>query len=88
MLGTYASRQKLPADLKAQFSDILDRGVAATDPAERQTIYEEANALYYEQVPTVLLATTTSHGFEQRWVHGSILNPIFFGNYFYTMYKD
>ncbi|MEW6030881.1 MAG: ABC transporter substrate-binding protein [Chloroflexota bacterium] len=88
MLGTYASRQKLPADLKAQFSDILDRGVAATDPAERQTIYEEANALYYEQVPTILLATATSHGFEQRWVKGSILNPIFPGFYFYTMYEE
>jgi peptide/nickel transport system substrate-binding protein len=88
MLGTYASRQKLPADLKAQFSDILDRGVGATDPAERQTIYEEANALYYEQVPTVLLATATSHAFDQRWVHGRVLNPIFSGDYFYTVYKD
>ena len=88
MLGTYASRQNLPADLKALFSDILDRGVGATDPAERQTIYEEANALYYEQVPTILLATATSHGFEQRWVHGTVLNPILPGNYYYAMYKD
>ncbi|MBI3160971.1 MAG: ABC transporter substrate-binding protein, partial [Chloroflexi bacterium] len=88
MLGTYASRQKLPADLKEQFSDILNRGVAATDSAERQAIYEEANALYYEQVPTILLATTTSHGFDQRWVKGTILNPIFSGNYYYTMYKE
>lgn len=88
MLGTYAYRQALPEDLREQFSDILDRGVAATDPAERQTIYEEANALYYETVPTVLLATATSHGFEQRWVKGAVLNPIFSGFYFYTMYKD
>ncbi len=88
MLGTYASRQNLPDDLKAQFKDILNRGVSATDPAERQKIYEEANALYFEQVPTVLLATATSHGFEQRWVHGLVLNPIFSGNYFYQAYKD
>ncbi len=88
MIGTYASRQNLPADLKAQFSDILDRGVGETDPAKRQAIYEEANALYYDQVPTLLLATATSHGFEQRWVHGFIHNPIFSGNYFYTAYKD
>jgi peptide/nickel transport system substrate-binding protein len=88
MLGTYASRQNLPADLRAQFSDILDRGVGETDPAKRQVIYEEANALYYEQVPTLLLATATSHGFEQRWVKGVILNPIFSGFYYYTMYKD
>jgi peptide/nickel transport system substrate-binding protein len=88
MVGTYASRQNMPAELKAQFQDILNRGVAATDPAERQKIYEEANKLFYEQVPTILLATATSHGFDQRWVKGRILNPIFSGDYFYTMYKE
>jgi peptide/nickel transport system substrate-binding protein len=88
MIGTYAFRQAMPDDLRAQFSDVLDRGVGATDFDERQKIYEEANALYYEQVPTLLLATATSHGFEQRWVHGFIHNPIFSGNYYYTAYKD
>ncbi|MBI4762371.1 MAG: ABC transporter substrate-binding protein [Chloroflexota bacterium] len=88
MVGTYASRQNMPAELKAQFQDILNRGVAATDPAERQKIYEEANKLFYEQVPTILLATATSHGFDQRWVKGRLLNPIFSGDYFYTMYKE
>ncbi len=88
MVGTYANRQKLPAELLEQFRDILNRGVAAVDPAERQTIYEEANALYYEQVPTVLLATATSHGFFPRYVKGVVLNPIFPGNYFYPMYEE
>jgi peptide/nickel transport system substrate-binding protein len=88
MIGTYAYRQKMPAEMREQFSEILDRGVAETDPAKRQTIYEEANALYYDQVPTVLLATATTHGFEQRWVHGFIHNPIFPANYYYTVYKD
>jgi peptide/nickel transport system substrate-binding protein len=88
MVGTYANRQLLPEDLLAQFRDILNRGVAETDPEARQTIYEEANALYYEQVPTVLLATATSHGFEARYLHGQVLNPIFSGSYFYPMSKD
>lgn len=88
MIGTYAYRQKMPDDLRAAFSEILDRGVGETDFAKRQAIYEEANKLYYEQVPTLLLATATSHGFEQRWVHGAIANPIFSGNYYYTIYKD
>jgi peptide/nickel transport system substrate-binding protein len=88
MVGTYAGRQVLPEDLLAQFQDILDRGIAATDPEERQAIYEEANALYYEQVPTLLLATATSHAFEARYVKGTVLNPIFFGPYFYTMWEE
>jgi peptide/nickel transport system substrate-binding protein len=88
MVGTYANRQVLPADLLEQFRDILNRGVATTDPAERQAIYEEANALYFEQVPTVLLATATSHAFEARHLRGQVLNPIFSGSYFYPMWKD
>jgi peptide/nickel transport system substrate-binding protein len=88
MVGTYAGRQALPEELLAEFQGILDRGVSETDPAARQTIYEEANALYYEQVPTVLLATATSHGFLPRYVKGVILNPIFPGQYYYPMYEE
>ncbi len=31
--GTYGVRQSLPDDVKAQFKDILDRGIAELDPA-------------------------------------------------------
>jgi len=88
LLGTYAVRQNLPSDLRDQFSVLIDEGVAETDPAARQAIYEQLNALFYDQVPTVLLAVATSHGFEQRWIYGEILNPIFPGSYYYTIYKE
>jgi len=88
MVGTYANRQVLPDDLLTQFRDILNRGVSETDPAARQAIYEEANALYYEQVPTLLLATATSHAFSARYLQGQVLNPIFSGSYFYPMWKE
>ena len=88
MVGTYAIRQNLPEDLLTQFQDILDRGVGVTDNEARQTIYEEANALYFETVPTVLLATATSHGFIARYVKGVINNPLFNGFYFYTMSEE
>jgi peptide/nickel transport system substrate-binding protein len=88
MVGTYAARQTMPEDLLAQFRDILNRGVAETDPAKRQTIYEEANKLFYDQVPTVLLATATSHGFIERYVKGVIYNPLFSGFYYYTMSEE
>jgi peptide/nickel transport system substrate-binding protein len=88
MVGTYAIRQNMPEDLLTQFQDILNRGVAETDNEARQTIYEEANALYYEQVPTVLLATATSHGFIARYVQGVVNNPLFNGFYFYTMSEE
>jgi ABC-type transport system substrate-binding protein len=88
MVGTYAIRQNMPEDLLTQFQDILNRGVSETDPEARQTIYEEANALYFETVPTVLLATATSHGYIARYVQGVINNPLFNGFYFYTMSEE
>jgi peptide/nickel transport system substrate-binding protein len=88
MVGTYAGRQALPEDLLAQFRDILNRGVAETDPEARHEIYQEANALYYEQVPTVLLATATSHAFYARYIKDIVHNPIFPGEYYYTWSKE
>jgi peptide/nickel transport system substrate-binding protein len=88
MVGTYAARQKMPDDLLEQFREILNRGVGETDPAKRDAVYKEANQLFYDQVPTLLLATATSHGFMARYIHGNILNPIFPGEYYYTWYKD
>jgi ABC-type transport system substrate-binding protein len=86
--ATYANRQQLPDDLLEQFRDILNRGVAETDPEARHAIYQEANALYYEQVPTVLLATATTHGFLPRYVKGAILNPLFNNFYYYPMWEE
>jgi peptide/nickel transport system substrate-binding protein len=86
--GAYGARQRMAADLKAQFKELLDAGVAETDPAARHQIYLDFNQLYFEMVPGTPVVLATSHGFEQRWVHGRILNPIFPGTYYYTIWKD
>jgi peptide/nickel transport system substrate-binding protein len=86
--GAYGARQRMPDDIKAQFKELLDQGVAETDPEARDAIYKEANQLYYDLVPGTPMVLATSHGFEQRWVKGRILNPIFPGDYFYTISKD
>ena len=87
-LGTYAGRANLPADLKAQFSEILNKGVAETDPVKRGEIYKAANQLYYDQVVGVPNVLATGHGFRQRWLQGEVLNPIFPGYHYYEMYKN
>ncbi len=87
-IGAFALRQSLPEDLQNQFRLLVNRGAAETDPAARQAIYEQLNRLFHEQAPTILLATATSHTFEQRWVRGTLPNPIFPGEYFYPIYKD
>ncbi|MCZ2128432.1 MAG: ABC transporter substrate-binding protein [Anaerolineales bacterium] len=85
--GTYGGRQSLPDDVKDQFKEILNRGVAETDPAKRAEIYKEANQLYYDLAVGVPLSIVTTHGFAQRWIEGQILNPIFSGAYYYTISK-
>jgi peptide/nickel transport system substrate-binding protein len=86
--GTYGGRQSLPDDVKAQFKDILDRGVAELDPAKRAEIYKEANQLYYDLAVGTPLIIATSHGYRQRWVQGEVLNPIYPNLYYYPISKN
>jgi peptide/nickel transport system substrate-binding protein len=89
--GTYGGRQGLPDDVVAQFAEIIDRGVAETDPDARTEIYREFNQLYYDLAPGVLLAVAQPRFYEQRWVNGfapTSTNPILSGRYFYAMSKD
>jgi ABC-type transport system substrate-binding protein len=85
--GAYGSRQHLPADLVAQLKELLQKGVANPDPAARSTVYYQMNQLYYDQVIGFPLVTQTSHAFEQRWVQGRIMNPIYSGINFSTISK-
>lgn len=85
--GTYGARQNMPADLRAQFKTLLDEGVSLVDPAKRHEVYLKFNQLYYDQAPGVPMVLATAHAFEQSWVQGRILNPIFSGLYYATMYK-
>lgn len=50
--GTYSGRQSLPKELLDQFQPLITAGVHEADPAKRQTIYQQFNQLYYENVPT------------------------------------
>jgi len=85
--GTYGNRQNLPDDLKAQFKALLDEGVALVDPAARHEVYKGFNQLYFDQAVGIPVVLATSHGYEQKWIEGRVLNPIFSGDYYPTMTK-
>lgn len=87
-IGYHGVSQSLPAELRGQFGAIIDRAVAATDPAERAAIYAEFNQLYYDQAPTILLSVAADRRYERRWVKGWFYNPILPGTYFYSMAKE
>ena len=87
-IGTYGGRQNLPADIKAQFKEIINRGVAETDPAKRAAIYAEFNQLFYDTASLIPLFVPTGRRYQQRWVKGWYYNPIYPGTYFYPLSRE
>ena len=76
VIGTYGRRQGLPDELRSEFSDLINAGVAESDPAKRAEIYYQLNQRYYEEAPALILALATGRHYEQRWVQGWYYNPI------------
>jgi peptide/nickel transport system substrate-binding protein len=87
-VGFYSGRQALPDDIKAQFQELLNKGLAERDPAKRDEIYRQASQLYYDQAIGLPLVRVSTQYYYQRWVQGLVLNPIFPGLYFYPIYKE
>jgi peptide/nickel transport system substrate-binding protein len=86
--GTHGVMQKLPADLKAQFGEIIHRAVVEPDPARRVVIYKEFNQLFYETASSIPLFVSTERRYQQRWVEGWYYNPIYAGRYYYSLWKQ
>jgi peptide/nickel transport system substrate-binding protein len=86
--GAYGGRQSMPADLYAKMKALIVQGVGLADPAARDKVYEQLNQLVYDNAPDIILAIPTTHGYQQRWVHGLIRNQIFPDIYFYGISKD
>lgn len=76
LVGTYASRQRMPDEIRQQFQELVSAGVSETDPAKRAEIYKQLTQLDYEYAPAIRLAVVTGRHYEQRWVQGWYYNPI------------
>jgi ABC-type transport system substrate-binding protein len=87
-IGTYASRQRMPEDLKSSFQALVEAGVIEKDTSARAAIYHDLNQMYYDQVPGIPMVLTGTHIFEQRWITSRVKNPLFSGIYYYSVTKD
>ncbi len=90
-VGDFGSYLRLPADLKAQFDELVTQGASEADPAARTATYEQINQLIYDNPPYIILAIGTSHNFWQRWVQGITMNAIFPGDpggYWYGIHEQ
>jgi peptide/nickel transport system substrate-binding protein len=89
LVGTYAYRQNMPEEIRLEFLELVSAGVAATDPEERASIYQELTQMDYELAPAIRLAVATNRHYEPRWMSGYYYNPIYsvFARYV-TMSKE
>jgi peptide/nickel transport system substrate-binding protein len=83
-VGTYAGRQNLPDDLKAQFQELVTAGVMAADPAEREQIYFDLQELFQDEAIQITLSQATGVHYEQRWVEDWFYRVGQFGEYWYA----
>jgi len=86
-VGTYAFRQHMPEDLRQQFVELVNAGVAAADNAEREQVYYALQQLVYDEAPTVYLAQALGARYEQRYTHGWYYHPIN-PTYYYAVTQD
>jgi peptide/nickel transport system substrate-binding protein len=87
-LGAYGGKQKMPKELKDQLAPIVTTGVHETDFAKRSAIYKQFNQLFYDNIPTILLANALGRRYFQRWVSGFYNNPIYGNLYYYVLSKQ
>jgi peptide/nickel transport system substrate-binding protein len=84
-VGTFAGRQNLADDLKAQFQELVTAGVLAADPAAREQIYFDLQQLHHDSAIQVTLLQSTGFRFEQRWVKDWYFRVGQFGTYYYAL---
>jgi peptide/nickel transport system substrate-binding protein len=54
---------------------LIAQGIASTDPAERQSIYDQLAQIYYDDIPGILLAQPLGRRYMRDWVQGFYFNP-------------
>lgn len=74
--GAYSRVQHFPEELQARIDELIDQGVATTDPEERRAIYEELQQISYEEALDMFLYQTLERAYMQEWISGWYFNPI------------
>ena len=89
LVGDYANRQNIPANIKAKYLELVTAGVSEADPAKRAEIYKKIQDMDYEDVLAVRIFVPTSPFYMQRWIKDYYLNPMYSEElYFYSLVEE
>lgn len=88
--GTYGSG--VPKDLQPQLDEMIAKASAATEPAERQKLYQDIQKFVYGNAIHMYLAQGLTRRYFQPWVEGFYYNPSYASDsgwyYQYAKAKD
>ncbi|MFC1874673.1 ABC transporter substrate-binding protein [Chloroflexota bacterium] len=62
-------------------TDLVEQGISSTDPAERQSIYDQLAQIHYDDCPGILLVQPIGNRYFKDWVQGYYFNPANAANY-------
>jgi peptide/nickel transport system substrate-binding protein len=82
-IGTYAGRTGMPQELIDKYTELVNAGVAASDPAEREQIYFQLQEEFYNDALSIPLSQPSGAHYEQMWVGDWYHRIGRFGFYFY-----
>lgn len=88
--GTFAGYcgQGLIDLAKEQFDELVEAGIKATDPEEREKIYFELQKRYVDLAVGMPFMEATTHRVMRDWVQGFIYSPAYSAQYdYYTIQK-
>jgi peptide/nickel transport system substrate-binding protein len=66
---------------------LVDQAVGTADPEKRKALYKQLSMIAYNDVPYLFLVQPVTYYAMRSWVHGWYYNPIYPGQYFYTISK-
>lgn len=74
-----------------RFDTLIEQAVRELDETKRAKLYARLHALWYEEVPGLVIAEGYRYRAQRSWVKGFKLMPMFpnmpYGSYYYDLYK-
>lgn len=83
-MGVFARAQNYSspyADMK------IKQAIITEDGMDRQQLYYELQARYWEDIPSLPIVQHAGRVFEREWMRGWYSNPLYQGGYFYHRWK-
>jgi len=71
--GTFAQSQRYSNELA---DDLIEQAISSSSHSERQVLYDQIATLYYDQVPSIMVAQLLGVFFFRDWIRGFVYNPI------------